>query len=372
MKRAALTTAWLLFGCADDKDPTVPTGSTTATTASTGEPTTGEEPTGGEETGLEPTAGGGPFDPKILYVAGGAGPDARASWMNLDGSDAQPIASGGGMEYPVRWSRSGANALFNRGNDIWRVTPETGEEFNVTTTADQYSNYLDMSPDGAWVLFSGTRDNVIGLYRVRITGGTAQPLVLSEDQFLARYAARYSPDGQKIAYVESSETSGNRLFVANDVGEDALEVTGIAASEAPTWSPDSSRLAVSGYLGEESAAIFTFTPAGTGQTQITAGKNASYARWSPDGSRIAFYGSTTEHSGWIIGVVDPDGANETYLTTEYDTCYLPDWSPDGASLVFGCSDEELGEGIYTMVVDGGTPTMILSEPNLSWYPQWRP
>lgn len=47
------------------------------------------------------------------------------------------------------------------------------------------------------------------------------------------------------------------------------------------------------------------------------------------------------------------------MSEEYDTCYLPDRPPDGASLVFGCSDEQSGQGIYTMVVDGG-------------YPRWRP
>ncbi|MEZ4454491.1 MAG: hypothetical protein R3B09_33880 [Nannocystaceae bacterium] len=343
-------------------------GSTaTDTTSETTTSAASSDPTGGVET----TVGVGPFDPKILYIAGGAGPEARASWMNLDGSDATPITSGSSAESRAIWSRNGAYVLLNRSKDIWRVIPETGEELNLTHGGG-HSIVVDASPDGLWVLFSGDREPGLGLYRVPIYGGDAEVIALTDDINVQGFEARYSPDSHKIAYTVYGSAAEYPLYIADEFGKGVIEVHGIDASGAPTWSPDGAQVAVHASLGPEESAVFRVDATGAGLTRITSSLVASYPRWSPDGSRIAFYGSDDakgDHRHYV-GVVDPDGENQRLLS--FASCYLPDWSPDGKSLVVGCLDEDPPTGIYIVDVESGAPTMLLADLNLSWTPLWRP
>ena len=95
-------------------------------------------------------------------------------------------------------------------------------------------------------------------------------------------------------------------------------------------------------------------------------------RWSPDGQRIVFYSS--RNGQWDIYSIDPDGGNETQLTTHESGEWSPTWSPDGLRIAFvSTRDGSDGhESIHIMDSDGKNETR-LTENNLNdGPPAWSP
>jgi TolB protein len=100
---------------------------------------------------------------------------------------------------------------------------------------------------------------------------------------------RWSPDGNRIAYVysvrnpvsgvneydirsmDSSFTSETRLY-----GESSNSFDG-----GPSWSPDSARIAFTGYRGGSNYEIYVMNGDGTGVTNLTNNSASdSYPSWS--------------------------------------------------------------------------------------------
>jgi len=95
-------------------------------------------------------------------------------------------------------------------------------------------------------------------------------------------------------------------------------------------------------------------PDGSALTLLTdAVAGHPFGVWSPDGSRVAFLSGSFGQG--VLHVVSADGAHRTTVTDM--AVSLPDWSPDGAGLVF----EAVEGGIYTARPDGSELRRIADE-----------
>ena len=118
-------------------------------------------------------------------------------------------------------------------DDQWVVgdTTRYDGEARIDTRETTWSN-VTVSPDGKTLVFDMLGD----IYAVPIEGGEARALT---DGIEWNYQPRYSPDGQRIAFV-SDRDGGDNLWIMDADGGHPRAVTDEAEHlvHNPAWSPD--------------------------------------------------------------------------------------------------------------------------------------
>lgn len=195
------------------------------------------------------------------------------------------------------------------------------------------------------LLRSGT-----GLVTVLVTGGLAPATDPS-----------FSPDGTKLAYVQS--TLIKTCTVSSCSG---TPVPGLVGSQ-PVWSPDGTKFA---YVTPANQIQIASSSDGSGIVAVTATGTNADPSWSPDGTQLVF-----TRNGAIVksGVGAGDGESATAIaTTGVSSSRQPAWSPDGTTIAFDSSSSGVSH-VYVVSAAGGsatqvTPTSTEAETAPSWSP----
>ena len=136
----------------------------------------------------------------------------------------------------------------------------------------------------------------------------------------------WSPDGTRIAFHHSTQST-TKILVVNADGSDQRMLARTRGDEwGPVWSPGGDRIAFTGIARRGGVpSVFVVNADGTDQRNLTFGAGP---RWSPDGTSIAFvdYGDT----GFTFEIVrvNPDGTNQRLLTRTG-----PETAPSGLGVV---------------------------------------
>lgn len=120
----------------------------------------------------------------------------------------------------------------------WDVS-ETGQPYRdieFTTTSGTWMS-LDVSPDGAWIVFDLLGD----VYRMPSTGGDAEAIL---DGPAYQRTPAFSPDGRRLAFISDRSGSDNVWTVnADGTGARALTAEKVDPLMAPAWTPDGRAIA---------------------------------------------------------------------------------------------------------------------------------
>jgi len=261
---------------------------------------------------------------------------------------------------------------------------------------------LDISPDGTRVAYvvswiDTEKDEYRSTIHVAPTEGGA-PVEFTRGP-TRDSAPRWSPDGERLAFV-SDRTGGERqIYVMSTRGGEPRQLTFVSGQAgAASWSPDGTRIAFSarvwldpppgdpsararweqrprhvtkaqyktdgqGYTFDARSHLFILDVA-TGETkQLTDGDFEDRAEsWSPDGRQIAFArtrGGKGEYSWSDIWVADVATGSALRLTENVGRATSPTWSPDGTTIAcYGTDAQEFGLGdpmvrVWTVPSHGG-------------------
>ncbi len=167
-----------------------------------------------------------------------------------------------------------------------------------------------------------------------------------------------SPDGRTVAY-SSDETGAMEIYLsglAPGSREIALTNDGGYNMEA-AWSPDGQWIA---YHSRKKGGIWVVpSGGGTARQVVDFGSQPS---WMPDGQRLVFTsdagGMAAQSILWSVGIDGGGRRLVTRLGAPSGGHSRPEVSPNGRLIAFSVSDGTFRRAVWTMSIDGGTPTKI--------------
>ncbi len=262
--------------------------------------------------------------------------------------------------------------------DLYWVTPDGTETRRITRS--QSTEYdAEWAPDGRRVVYTSDAGLIVSA-----DDGDWPDLIhedsLSSDPLTLYTEPAWSPLGDKIVYVkiiaftlEDGEFDVMRdLYVSGIDGGNETRLTETDDDEyAPSWSPDGARIVYDRTTESTSGDIWVINADGSGAREVYASEsNETHPRFSPGGASILF---TSEADGdYEIYVIGADGEGLLQLTDNDAHDANPTWSPDGTQITFGSDrDDEHGD-IYVMNADGSDVKRIVEGVGHDFEPHWAP
>ena len=255
-----------------------------------------------------------------------------------------------------------AYSRFIEKQNIWRIRiPPSGSvsisEAEPVTAGTQVIEMHAVSPDGEWIAYDSKRRKQHDIYKMRLNGGS--PELVAEVSSHA-YEPDWSPDGTEIAFYSWD----GEIFVVSADGGTPVVVADLPGFEgSPRWSPDGLVIAFEseGPESELPNKMWVISRDSVGApwgrpVQLTD-FGCGVPDWAPDGeSLVCDRGS----EGWAR--VSTDG---TVLWNDWRPSGLrgvgrPRFSPDGSRIYFEARDSDGSEGLWWVPADRGDPAKIVS------------
>ncbi len=288
----------------------------------------------------------------------------------------------------------------------------------------EYANDPRISPDGKRIVYERRSNDIMtdstrtNLWVVGVDGDGHRPLVSGTN---SASSPRWSPDSQRIAYLQATD-SGDGIFVRwMDNGQTGLVANLQETASDLSWSPDGKWLAMvmpvpgepatlakprvkpegadwsepvkvidsaryrrdgSGFIEPANTHVFVLPAEGGTPRQLTSGEfdHEGSLSWSSDSGRIVF--SANRNAGWElqsgeadIFSVDVANGELLQLTDRAGGEYSPAVSPNGEAIAY-ISDSNAkvayrNQMLHVMSIDGSddralTANLDSSVSNLQW------
>lgn len=230
----------------------------------------------------------------------------------------------------------------------------TGSDlFHISAAADP-----QISPDGRWIAYVRRSNDIMtdrarsSIWLIDASSGEQRPLVTGAGD---HSSPRWSPDGERLAYVSTAEGSAPQLFVRwMDSGQSA-RITGMPNSpQGIAWSPDGQRIA------------YLMTVPDDGPKLGSAPPKPEGAEWAKPLEVFDKVTYRTDGDGYVkpgfdhIFMVDSLGGAPRQLTFGGYHDGNPEWTRDGRAILFSAvrkPDWEMianDSEIYRLDIDSGT------------------
>src|SRR3954468_15386666 len=235
--------------------------------------------------------------------------------------------------------------------DKWDVNAPPGmqtRQIRLDTAEGSWMN-VDVSPDGRTIAFDLLGD----IYTMPIGGGTPRRIA---EGLAYEQQPRFSPDGQRIAFV-SDRGGGDNIWIMNVDGSDKRQLTkeDFRLLNQPSWSPDGRFIAAKKHfttgrsLG--TGEVWLYHVSGGGGVPLVKKPNEQHQKelgepiFSPDGKAIYFtrnvtpgpifeYAQNSNTDLFDIQRYDLDTGEVTTAVSGAGGSVRPTPSPDGTKIAF--------------------------------------
>jgi TolB protein len=224
------------------------------------------------------------------------------------------------------------------GSNLVRLTNRGTLTMSPTMTNDGRLAYLSYSPLPA-------------IWGQKVVGGPHVRLYpLEDDVSFNVYTPVFSPDGKRIAFVQTNGRGGTDIMLLEIATGRVRRLTSLNVINSELcWNPAGTQIAfTSGRAGSPQLYIMEDDGTNVRSLPIDGSYNASPA-WSPDGSMIAFVSRFEDNFDlFVYRLGDP---NPYQITTGFSNSENPAWSPDSRHLIFS-STRDGKNSLYTTDLSG--------------------
>ena len=342
-------------------------------------------------------------------------PEAEQPLWVVPTSGGSALRIGNVLAHDATWMPDGHSVLFANKNQLWRIELNGGTP-ELYATLPSPAFWLRWSPDSALLRFTviDPLSHTLELWQLRAADRNPRRILAGFHEPASECCGVWTPDGRWFVFQSSSGGSNDlwRLSRTSITGPQRV-TNGPLDFQAPVASRTSDRiyflgsdarselekLTPSGELvpdrGFLSSAIrveyshdghsVAWTDAagrlwraradGTERLQLTPDNlDVFLAQWSPDGARLALMARILGRV-WSIYVVAADGSGLQQVLREERNAADPSWSPDGQALVFGRTNDQMGEevsrSLLMLDLRTGNVTRVPGSEGL-FSPRWSP
>lgn len=246
------------------------------------------------------------------------------------------------------------------GQDICLINPDDlSQHSNLTETTAGVGNeaWPQWSPDGTRIAYvghyisTGFEDiNIYVLDPAEAAPRTAIDVSQSEERDAAGVPPQWSPDGTRLAWSATADSSANPvqtgLYVGAANGASLPFRIGEKEGAHPTWSADGTKIA----FGAGIEAIYLTSALSSGPSTFLTNGLGHQPQWSPNGQWIAAERSPSYP--YKVRVVAADGSSFHELAKPIDSSSLIDWSPDSSKVVYVDDEIVSDDQVWVAPADG--------------------
>jgi TolB protein len=268
--------------------------------------------------------------------------------MSADGNDVVNVTQDVATTYrSLSASRDGSRVAYVRLSEcyaVWVMDADGGNAREIAGFTDfRCIHMARMSPDGARVGFTSSREQLGWLVWVLNTDGTNPRNVTGElAQTGSSWMAGWSHDG-RVVFHHTQAGEPVRTYIVRPDGSDLKPLFERAGDYTPAWSPDGARVA---FISDRDGtpALFLMNADGSGVRRLSdlPGEHAlaavvniaenGHSPWSPDGTRIVF--RTVEGTTSSLHIINADGTGLRTLTGPQLDARFNGWSHSGRWIAF--------------------------------------
>jgi dipeptidyl aminopeptidase/acylaminoacyl peptidase len=213
-------------------------------------------------------------------------------------------------------------------SQIWLVDADVDATPRPLTAGDKQDSQPRWSPDGQRLAFVSNRTGTAQLWLLPLDGGEASRLT---NHPIGVGSPAWSPDGRRLAF---TARGANRRgdSVAAESSDDRQRVVWVREHRH--------KLDGRGFFGALRNHVWTIAADGGTAEQVTDGPyDDADPAWSPDSQKLAFASDRSPERDWHFGggaihVVDRLTGHLRRLTPENGHAAHPSWSPDGEWLAY--------------------------------------